>query len=806
MRRSLLALLLLTTIPAQAGPATQSEARPLREGYPAAWLVGGIMDGKAGLSLYGLDTERITRANPGQPYASVLMSGALIRQWVPIPSAEGGAVLILAHTDHSYGWSYGTGYAQLYMHNEQPRQLVLHLVHTGVRTGAWLNGEPCVLQADDGAAAPSLPPDWQAGPPGDRLAGLTAEGLVATARGAPVEGARRVTLDLPAGWSCLLLKFVMQLPAGKKFGFAARFCEIDGRSADGLITQVSDPQAALDIARRARIFRPLIHVEAPGNLPTPGERLVVRVALDWHPLREEPRRPQPAEPFQARLCLRLTDYDGRELATREVVGEWPATVSVDFGPCPPAGYYALYPSLRTLEGQRICDYWADGFTVVNGTAAQRERVHAKKVWNNDYYAMQSGDVGFAQRGGFNAWLARSGILRNIGSSVSFGREEAQAWRESAAAGLTFFGDTGRDSPDANRVDAEAWAYCQGVGAFTRYFKATNEIDIRHGQPGFDQLREPRQWVERVRRDYVLIHALRPDAHYLGGSLVRVGDFAAPKRAGILSPGAWFQQCLELGLDRYQDAWDVHAYPQDPPRLDGPIGNSPIEDERGLLAVYARLGRSNRLPFWLGETGAIAAHGDTGRRWQAETVAKMIAWVNARSDYRGIGFCLGHEYDWAYGRLWDYSMGHKPGEAAMITASALIDGLPYQPIPADDPGVQAARFGGTTMIWRTDGKLGEYSVTTAGPGPWILVNVVGTAREIAPVNGQVRVPVSSSPIYVLSQTDYLRLTRWDATQPVAGSDAIPAGDATAAAVAKANGPFASGSENNAKPVRVAPSRP
>lgn len=97
-------------------------------------------------------------------------------------------------------------------------------------------------------------------------------------------------------------------------------------------------------------------------------------------------------------------------------------------------------------------------------------------------------------------------------------------------------------------------------------------------------------------------------------------------------GEWFKQVLQLGLDNYQDAWDVHAYPQRPPRFGGPIGNGELEDERGVLAAYARLGKTNKLPFWLGETGAKAMHGFSGRRWQAEQVAKIVAWANSRNDY------------------------------------------------------------------------------------------------------------------------------------------------------------------------------
>jgi hypothetical protein len=218
--------------------------------------------------------------------------------------------------------------------------------------------------------------------------------------------------------------------------------------------------------------------------------------------------------------------------------------------------------------------------------------------------------------------------------------------------------------------------------------------------------------------------------------------------------------LQLGLDRYQDAWDVHAYPQKEPRFGGPIGNGENEDERGVLAAYASLGKKNSLPFWLGETGAKAMHGLTGRRWQAEQAAKMIAWVNSRSDYLGIAFCIGHEYDLAYGRIWDYSMGHKPGEAALFTASALIDGLPYKAFDTKDANIQAAYFGDTLMIWRIDEASSVWRIPLDAKKAWVLVDVVGHVRELTvDASGNVDVPISGSPVYVLARTDYKRLTRY-----------------------------------------------
>ncbi|MDZ4154261.1 MAG: hypothetical protein U1E01_24600, partial [Methylicorpusculum sp.] len=340
---------------------------------------------------------------------------------------------------------------------------------------------------------------------------------------------------------------------------------------------------------------------------------------------------------------------------------------------------------------------------------------------------------------------------SVGSYPGFDTKYKDQWEDAKQRGLILFADSSGDSPWLNDHPEEAKNFINQAGAFTRFFKSTNEIDIRL-EPEWQKLRDPAHWVERAKREYEQAHQRRSDAHYVGGSLVRPGD-----KEGA---GQWFRQVLQLGLDQYQDAWDIHAYPQNAPRFEGPIGNSDVEGESGVFAAYADLGSKNRLPFWLGETGAKVMHGSTGRRWQAEQVAKMIAWVNSRSNYLGLAFCIGYEYDLAYGRIWDYSMGHKPGEAALYTAGALIDGLSYKAIDTKDDHIQAAYFGETFMIWRADEVSSTWQLPLDEAKSWVLVDVVGRQQALTVnASGLAEIPISSSPVYVLTRSDYDRLTQF-----------------------------------------------
>ncbi|MGZ5051713.1 MAG: hypothetical protein ACXWF8_06675 [Methylobacter sp.] len=716
--------------------------KPLSNGVPQAWLVGGLQDGLAGVSVFGLDTETVLRPNPGQPYLSLQTMGGQMRAWRAEPTAADGSATIEVSTQHSYGWSRGSGYGQLYLYADRPTTALLHLNQSGTAAFCWLDGQAIQMSDDPSPKHFAL---------GERvkklLQGLTTEGLSAVSAMDRAQVPQLATLNLSPGWHRVLVKLVMQHEQNQRFYFSGVFTDAAGKALDSIKTQLSDPEADLALNAIAAKLRPLVYVDAPGNLPHPGDALKLRVDMRWHPVLEETALAAPLPRFPATLRLRLVDYGGKEVAVREVNGLFPGLVEVDFGKIAQPDYYAVYPSLHKLDGKLVMNYPADGFSVVPGAAEQKRRLDRKKLWNNDYYALADGDKSFGQPDGYFSWLERMGIYKSYGGYPGMEPQYRAKWQQAQQLGLTLFADASGDSLWLNDNQAAGEKFINEASTFTPFFKSTNEIDIRH-EPEWQKLREPAHWLQRAKWEYEQAHKQRRDAHYVGGSLVRPGE------------GDWFKQVLALGLDRYQDAWDVHAYPQREPRFGGPIGNGDNEDERGVLAAYASLGRKNSLPFWLGETGAKAMHGLSGRRWQAEQAAKMIAWVNSRADYLGIAFCIGHEYDAGYGRIWDYSMGHKPGEAALYTAGALIDGLPYKVVDTQDANIQAAYFGDTLMAWRSDGASSTERLRLAPGKSWMVVDVVGHVRELpVDTSGNADVPISSSPVYVLARDEYERLTRY-----------------------------------------------
>lgn len=705
----------------------------LEYGFPHSWLTVSRWLGPAGLSLWGLDAEARTRPNPGDPCVVSQYDVGLRTSWTANAASEDGLVVLDPKTPN-YSWGLGVGYAHLYLNAEKDMVCVLHLAHTGTGAQGWLDGRPLVFEKD-----PAPPADFARLRNLESRGGGTAVGVtdqggtinVQLGRSAPPQ---TVLLELKAGRHRLLIKLITQQPAGQVFAFMTRFTQAGRQAPEELFVQLSDPDCVLELQAEARRLTSRITVDAPANLPHANQPLKLRCDLQ-----HTGETKLPIVPFDARLVVEITDFDGKEVMRREVARQFPGVAEFDLGSAPERGYYAVQATLHTLGGRRIMACVPDGFSVIGGTAGPLERRERKKMAVTFYF------MGAGERATYKTafpWMTRMGIYRNIGSSPGFPIELGEAAK---AAGIILTMDFWDIHNSYTKKDREELG--KRAAPYTQWCKSYNEVDINPGVR-----KTPEHWVGRTKGEYEAAKKARSDAFYVGGSLVRPGA------------DAWFTECLKLKLDQYVDAWDVHAYPKSPPILEGAISNSPNESELGVLASYKRINRQNAKPFWIGETGARASNGYDARRWQATTIAKMVACACSRSDIQFIGFL----YPWdashtgthsgTDARTGDIPVAHMPGEAAYYTASALIDGFDY--IRLDfGPGIQAARFGETIILWCT-GPAHDIVIPLSGNWPWVVVDVVGRVSPLAkhPDGASAKIMLTDSPVYVLPQSTYRRLTQ------------------------------------------------
>lgn len=725
------------------------EGQALKEGAPVEWLVASGWPGQCGVGLWGLDAEALQRPNPGDPYAyGYYTAGHRFGRWEARPTQAGGICSITEKLNDSYNWGKGTSYALTYLKVDEARELVLHLQHSGVASAVYLDGVEQAMAEDESPAAISLPRQEQSqGRQVVQRQGQEVHNDVFVPQSA--EASKAAQLSLTPGWHCLIVKLVHAQGKDERVLFGIRLTDREGKAVEGIVAQSRDPESAEGMAEAAAGLWPILRLEGvAANLPHPGEELTLRAEMRIPETSFISRwLPRAILPMDATLRVRMLDYDGNEVTAFETRGVFPGVVTLDLGEAPEPGYYALVPELYSSDGKLIRRYHPDGFSVVRGSVEQRQRADAKEVMNSWYYALTDWET-------FAPWLERTGLYKNVGSYPGVPDDALGKWEDARKRGIILFGDFAGDSTWMNNSEKDAEAVITQLPRYTRYFKSINEVDGR-GEADWAAARDPKQYVERTKATYTALRQARSDAFFTAGSMYCAGVDRAFSHGP--SPRQWFRECLELGLDKYVDAWDVHAYPKTPPLLEADsISNSPDESDLGVLKVYRELGRTNDKPFFLGETSALAWHGLEGMRWQAEMVAKMAAWTNSRADWLGIAMCAAHHDRRITAE--DYAMARNPGEAALYTASALIDGLPYRRLATDDPQIQAAWFGPTLMVWRADGKRSVFGVPVDFQQSWVVVDVVGRVRPLKADSEEARLEISSSPIYILPESDYQRLTR------------------------------------------------
>ncbi len=700
------------------------------------WNVAGPWNTPGALSLGGVNGEAELRPHAGDDYKYVSFDTVSAQKWRAVARRE--AVGYVAQTNvGGFAWTEGSAYSSVWLVSPDARTVTMRYTASGDAMSVWANGARCAER--DVARTPVRKMTVRA----KTDQGNEFDTEVTT-------GGMTASFDLPLakGANRVLVKFYTRQPKGSDVVFDATF-----ENADGVTFATANP--SVDAARHAQVmaFDSDVFVNAPANLPHDDQKLRLTTCVNVKPPKKarKPKKgakvvapepaPPPVVPFAATCEQVVSDYEGREVARRRFEMTLPGTNTVDYGLALPRGFYQVRTDVLDEKGEVLATLQPDGFSVIGGTAARRVRqAQGLNKAASCFYWMNSKPAtpqNIHSCENFFPWMTRIGVLHNVGGSVN----DTNLLERAKACGITLtadFLDPWCAVKPENQMKAAAAA-----APYTKLFKAWNEIDISP----FRFKSSTTNWVKRVKSEWEAVHAADPKAIYTGPTLVRPEG------------NPWFEECLKLGWADSVDVWDVHAYPMYPPQLeDAHVTNSENESGLGLeRALMATLGKKNDKPFFMGEWGARSSHGRNARRWQADMVPKMVAWLGTNKNYLMGGFLIPWQHDWG-----DIQMGHQPAEAAFYTACALVDGFPYSRFTGAGlertKNFEAGLFGKTLMVWMTWG--GPETVTFEPPvaGDLVLVDVIGRAKPLPrDAQGRVTATFSSSPVYILPADEFRRLT-------------------------------------------------
>ena len=690
------------------------------------WIIAGMWGTPGALSLAGMSAEEDLRPNAGDRYLYTSFDTTYRTNWTACARQDKRGYVVESKT-RGFPWTEGSAYGFVWVVSPDDRIITMKCATSGGAQTLWVNGvkRPAAKTRHQPVRRVKAMARTDQG--NEFEVEVTTGGMEATYALPLVRGANRV-----------LLKLYTRQPADSDVFFDASF-----EGAEGCAFRTSAPD--VDAARHKALMEldTQVLVDAPANLPHPGERIALTtIAVPPPPPR--PKKGQKAvvppapEPFTATCLQTLSDYDGVELARRTFTMTFPGTNVTEFGTVPANGYgyYQIRTTVLDEKGRVLAALRPDGFSVIGGTRARRER-QAKGVNKvaSCFYWMNTNPGNGHNCENFFPWMSRMGVLHNVGGDCKNGdlMEKAKSYGITMTA--DFLDPWCCEKPETKLAAAKTSA------PYTKFYKAWNEIDISH----FRFKSSTTNWTKRVRTEWEAVHAASKDAIYTGPTFVRTGN------------SDWFADCLRLGWADYVDVWDVHSYPMHAPNLeDAHVTNSANESGTGIeIALKNVLGKKNDKKFIMGEWGPRSSHGRDARVWQIGMTAKMVAWLGSAPNYLMGGFLV----PWLHSDG-DLVLGHQPAEAALYTASALVDGFPYSryEVGFDRDRFNAGLFGPTLVVWTKGWDVDERSFRPPFEGDLVLVDAIGRVKPLErDADGLVRVAFSPTPVYILTAENYAKLT-------------------------------------------------
>lgn len=256
---------------------------------------------------------------------------------------------------------------------------------------------------------------------------------------------------------------------------------------------------------------------------------------------------------------------------------------------------------------------------------------------------------------------------------------------------------------------------------------------------------PRYYTQMLERAYQEIKSARPDAQVLGAAVVKV-------------PLPYLERLFDHGALDFMDAVAVHPYRGEPEGVEREI--------RALKALMERYNHGVAKPIWVTEYGRKDSS-PGGRHETARYLVRLytlllsedverIYWYLLRdyANFEAMG--LLHDADSPLGRYVP-----APSYVAYATLIRLLDGARYV---RREPTDSRTRI----YLFENDGEEVRVGWSTAPPSrvvftttsPLTVTDIMGEDSVLYPVNGQVVLHLTDTPIYVRGRVTAVQESRRD----------------------------------------------
>lgn len=327
----------------------------------------------------------------------------------------------------------------------------------------------------------------------------------------------------------------------------------------------------------------------------------------------------------------------------------------------------------------------------------------------------------------------------------------QAYMAAAAAqGLTpviefDFENTNYDGGNTPYTPAGNAGYANyGVGVLNHYAPQIKEAHIWNEYNGSyckgpAIADKPKYYAAMLKAAYTAIKAQHPEVQVSGGACVPM-------------PLPWFQDLFANGAQDYLDAIDIHPYVAFPEGVETNLGAI-----QSLSAQYNH--GAGPKPLWATECG-YTDRVNPGRQTMASYLVRLLTIMRTCGVERAFWYLMADDVNYSSGLLRGPNDPLGPyapstGYAAYANLIQQLYGAKFVQREATDPRTRVYQFSRLSdkaplrVAWSAASTA---QLLLAASAPLTLINIMGEATTLQPVNGMIALSVDINPVYLIGQVD------------------------------------------------------